>query len=214
MKQTKKEKKGASPNRWPLTAFLMAVVLSAVLTLASEAMLDGAGMAVALLILLLFIGLGILFDIVGTAVMSADPRPFHSMASHKERGAKQALMLLRNADRVSNICNDVVGDICGIVSGATGAVMAESISRAFSTSRIAGIFSSTQTSAVRTVATIMGSAAFLKPLMLTEPRRGIPPFITIFSSISLKARLRILSSLSSKNCILCHLIIYSLYIVA
>ena len=73
MKQTKKEKKGASPNRWPLTAFLMAVVLSAVLTLASEAMLDGAGMAVALLILLLFIGLGILFDLVGTAVMSADP---------------------------------------------------------------------------------------------------------------------------------------------
>ena len=132
MKQTKKEKKGASPNRWPLTAFLMAVVLSAVLTLASEAMLDGAGMAVALLILLLFIGLGILFDIVGTAVMFADPSPFHSMASHKERGAKQALMLLRNADRVSNICNDVVGDICGIVSGATGAVIVTQLQKGLS----------------------------------------------------------------------------------
>ena len=132
MKQTKKEKKGASPNRWPLTAFLMAVVLSAVLTLASEAMLDGAGMAVALLILLLFIGLGILFDIVGTAVMFADPRPFHSMASHKERGAKQALMLLRNADRVSNICNDVVGDICGIVAGATGAVIVTQLQKGLS----------------------------------------------------------------------------------
>ena len=32
-------------------------------------------------------------------------------------------MLLRNAGRVSSVCNDVVGDICGIVSGATGAVI-------------------------------------------------------------------------------------------
>lgn len=132
MKKTKKEKKVGSPYRWPLTAFLMAVVLSAMLTLASEAMLDGAGMAVALLILLLFIGLGILFDIIGTAVMSADQKPFHSMAAHKERGAKQALMLLRNADRVSNVCNDVVGDICGIVSGATSAVIVTQLQKGLS----------------------------------------------------------------------------------
>ena len=45
------------------------------------------------------------------------------MAAHKEKGAKEALKLLRNADRVSSVCNDVVGDICGIVSGATGAVI-------------------------------------------------------------------------------------------
>ena len=57
------------------------------------------------------------------AVTAADPRPFHSMAAHKEKGAKEALKLLRNADRVSSVCNDVVGDICGIVSGATGAVI-------------------------------------------------------------------------------------------
>jgi len=118
-----KEKKTSSPYRWALTAFLMAMVLSAILTLASEAMLDGAGMVIALLILMLFICLGILFDIIGTAVMSADPKPFHSMAAHKVKGAKQALTLLRNADRVSNVCNDVVGDICGIVSGATSAVI-------------------------------------------------------------------------------------------
>jgi len=112
-----------SPYRWACTAFLMGVSISAVLSLASEAVLEGTGLLVALLILMLFICLGILFDILGTAVMSADPKPFHSMASHKVKGAKQALLLLRNADRVSSICNDVVGDICGIVSGATGAVI-------------------------------------------------------------------------------------------
>ena len=123
LKKTKQEKKSSSPYRWALTAFLMAVVLSAILTLASESMLDGAGMAVALLILLLFIGLGIVFDIIGVAVTAADPRPFHSMAAHKEKGAREALMLLRNASQVSSVCNDVVGDICGIVSGTTAAVI-------------------------------------------------------------------------------------------
>ena len=85
--------------------------------------MENAGLLLALLILALFIGLGILFDIIGVAVTAADPRPFHSMAAHKEKGAKEALKLLRNADRVSSVCNDVVGDICGIVSGATGAVI-------------------------------------------------------------------------------------------
>ena len=49
--------------------------------------------------------------------------PFHSMNTRKVRGAKQALYLVRNAEKVSNFCNDVIGDICGIVSGATIAVL-------------------------------------------------------------------------------------------
>ena len=113
-------KKEHNHYRWALTAFVMAVALSGLLSLSSEAILENADLLLALLILALFIGLGILFDIIGVAVTAADPRPFHSMAAHKEKGAKEALKLLRNADRVSSVCNDVVGDICGIVSGATG----------------------------------------------------------------------------------------------
>ena len=33
-------------------------------------------------------------------------------------------MLLRNAEKVSSFCNDVVGDICGVVSGSASAVIA------------------------------------------------------------------------------------------
>lgn len=129
----KKGKKKSGPSaqyRWAFTVFAMAVALSAVLSLASESMLGGAGVAAALLMLAAFIGLGILFDIIGVAVTSADPRPFHAMAAHKEKGARQSLMLLRNAERVSSVCNDVVGDICGIVSGATGAVIVTQLQRA------------------------------------------------------------------------------------
>ena len=53
------------------------------------------------------------------------------MASHKERGAKEALRLVRNANRVSSVCNDVVGDICGIVSGVTGAVIVTRLCQSF-----------------------------------------------------------------------------------
>jgi CBS domain containing-hemolysin-like protein len=111
----------------------MAVALSAVLSLASESMLDGAGVVIAVLILAAFIGLGIVFDIIGVATTAADPKPFHSMAAHKEKGEKEALYLLRNANKVSSVCNDVVGDICGIVSGATGAVIVTQLQQAFNT---------------------------------------------------------------------------------
>ena len=45
------------------------------------------------------------------------------MAAHNEPGASEAISLLRNASHVSSFCNDVVGDICGIVSGTTAAVI-------------------------------------------------------------------------------------------
>ena len=42
------------------------------------------------------------------------------MASKRLKGARQSINLLRNAPRVSSFCNDVVGDICSVVSGAAG----------------------------------------------------------------------------------------------
>ena len=65
-KNNPKEKKGsgASQYRWALTVFCMAVTLSAALSLASESMLDGAGVVAALLILAAFILLGIVFDVL------------------------------------------------------------------------------------------------------------------------------------------------------
>ena len=125
--------KKSSQYGWVATVFCIAVALSAALSLASESLMAGAGMAVALLILALFIGLGILFDIIGVAVTAADEKPFHSMAAHREKGAREALRLLKNASRVSSVCNDVVGDICGIVSGATGAVIVSQLQQAFNT---------------------------------------------------------------------------------
>ena len=77
-----------------------------------------------LLLSFLFLGLIILFgifaDIVGTSVAAATEAPFHAKASKRVTGAKESVFLIRNADRVANICNDVIGDIMGTVSGALG----------------------------------------------------------------------------------------------
>ena len=127
-------------DHWPLRVFFLAVALSALLSFFSSTALSGAGYVVAILVLLAFIALGIVFDMVGVAVTAADtaadPKPFHSMAAHREKGAKEALSLLRNADRVSSVCNDVVGDICGIVSGSTAAVIVAALQRDFSTTNV------------------------------------------------------------------------------
>lgn len=78
---------------------------------------------VSVLVLLLVVFLGILFDIVGTAATAASEKPFHAMASDRVPGAKKAIGLVRKADQVANFCNDVVGDICGTVSGSISAAL-------------------------------------------------------------------------------------------
>ena len=119
-KQKKKNKKTVN-IRWIITIFLSTVVISAVFSTISNMLLGQAGLAAAFLILLVIILIGILFDIVGVAVTAADVKPFHSMAAHKVPGAQEALRLLKNAEKVSSFCNDVVGDICGVISGTASA---------------------------------------------------------------------------------------------
>lgn len=109
---------------WVITVFFTTLVVSGAISLLSEELLANSGIAAAFVILLAIVVVGIAFDIIGVAVTSADERPFHSMAARKVPGAQEAIRLLRNAERVSSICNDVVGDICGVVSGAASASIA------------------------------------------------------------------------------------------
>ncbi|MBR4990654.1 MAG: hypothetical protein IKY96_05765 [Oscillospiraceae bacterium] len=113
--------------RWVVTIFMVTIVVSGAISLLSDLIMSGSSMPVAFLILLVIIFIGIVFDVIGMAVASADEKPFHSMAARKVPGAQEAIRLLRNAERVSSICNDVVGDICGVVSGAASATIAAQI---------------------------------------------------------------------------------------
>ena len=119
-----KRKKKNSHIRWIVTVFFVAVVISSTISFFSSTVLEGAGLVEAFLVLLLIVALGIVFDIIGVAVTAADEKPFHSMASRKVPEAGEALKLIRNAGRVSSFCNDVIGDICGVISGSASATIA------------------------------------------------------------------------------------------
>ena len=113
--------------KWVVTIFFVTIFISGTISLLSDVLMASSTMAVAFLILLLIILIGIIFDIIGMAVATADEKPFHAMAARKVPGAREAISLLRNAERVSSICNDVVGDICGVVSGSASATIAAQI---------------------------------------------------------------------------------------
>ena len=117
--------------KWVITIFFATIFISGSISLLSDILMESSTMAVAFGILLVIILVGILFDVIGMAVATADEKPFHSMAARKVPGAQEAIRLLRNAARVSSICNDVVGDICGVVSGSASATIAAQILRNF-----------------------------------------------------------------------------------
>lgn len=130
--------------RWVVTIFLVTILVSGTISLISEEIMAVSTMAVAFCILLAIIFIGIIFDIIGVAVTSADEKPFHSMAARKVPGAQDAIRLLRNAERVSSICNDVVGDICGVVSGSASATITAQLLTNFELSqpRVVGLLMS------------------------------------------------------------------------
>lgn len=110
--------------RWVVTIFIITIIISGTISFVADYIMESSTMVVAFLILIAIVLIGIIFDVVGVAVTSADEKPFHSMAARKVPGSLEAIRLLRSAERVSSICNDVVGDICGVVSGAASATIA------------------------------------------------------------------------------------------
>lgn len=125
----KKEIKKKSNYKWVAQLAIMAFIISFVFSFISEISLKKANLAVSVVVVLLFIFLGIIFDMVGVAITTADEAPFHSMSSrNKIKAAKVAVMLKKNADKMSSFCCDVIGDICGIISGSAGVVIATNIS--------------------------------------------------------------------------------------
>lgn len=99
-------------------------VLAVLISWPSQTILVTTHIIPAILTLALVVLSGVVFDIIGVAVAVADEAPFHAMAAKRITGARRALGLIRNADRVANFCTDIVGDVAGTISGAAGVVIA------------------------------------------------------------------------------------------
>lgn len=124
IKLYKKNISGANFNfKWVIGIICWTFLISALISYTSDLLLSNVELLVAFIILITIIFMGIIFDIIGVAVTAADETPFHSMASRKVKGARTSVNLIRNADKVSNFCNDVIGDVASVISGTIGAVI-------------------------------------------------------------------------------------------
>lgn len=96
-----------------------------------EILLADVPLLIAFFLLISIIIIGIIFDGMGNAVVAVDEVTFHAMAASKVKGAKESIVLIRNAPMVANLFNDVIGDICGIISGSTATAIVLSIETGF-----------------------------------------------------------------------------------
>ena len=116
-------------DNWIPKAFLMTFFIALIFSSASNALIQKYNNYPLLIIVcIIFILVGILFDIIGTATLTGDEATFHAKSAKKIKGSKEGVYLIKNANRVSSICNDVIGDICGIASGSVGAILAINVS--------------------------------------------------------------------------------------
>lgn len=110
-------------KKWLVKIIMWTIVISSSISILSDSLLRKVNLLVAFIILILIILIGIFFDIIGVAVTAADETPFHAMASKKIPSARISIRMIKNADKVSSFCNDVIGDVCGIISGSVGAII-------------------------------------------------------------------------------------------
>ena len=123
LEQTKRKEKIKKEQvnwKWIITIVCITFIISFLLSIFANNIIPNLSLVFGILITLLFIIIGIIFDIIGVAVTTADEAVFHSMNSRKVKGANVAVKFKKNAEKVSSFCCDVIGDICGVISGAAG----------------------------------------------------------------------------------------------
>ena len=154
--------KNKKRNTWPIIVTILAFFISLLFSFISESIMPSVPILIGIIILITFILIGIIFDMIGVAVTSSNEEPLHAMSSKKIKGAKKAVSFKKNADKVSSFCNDVIGDICGIVSGSAGVTISTSLSEKLNTSVLyTGLVITALTAALT-----IGGKAFFKSIAI------------------------------------------------
>ena len=157
----KKQKKNRIPGwlSWGLSVLFLSFGLTVLFSFLTEISIKGSPVYICVIVLIVLLFLNIGCDMIANAIITCQPDAFHAMASNKIKGAKRAVTLCKNATKLGSVFADVIGDICGIVSGAAGAVLVVYIA-AIADGNIWEIVSSILVSAVIGALTVGGKAIF------------------------------------------------------
>ena len=179
--EPKKERKHEkSDKKWIFKITALAFFISLIMSLISELIIPNTFIVIAIFLVLIFIFIGVLFDIIGLSVQVADSKIFHSMATKKVKGAKKTISLIKSKDKVSSILNDVVGDICGVVSGSCGLAISISLSNMFGFNKLVTTIIVTSIISALTI----GGKAFGKTIAINNSNEIIFDFAKILNMFS------------------------------
>ena len=103
-------------NNWIIIVFILTFILSFIFSALSK-LASNINVFILLGVLFIILLIGIIFDMIGVSVLSCNEASLHAKAAKKVKGAKESIKLIKKGSITSSICNDVIGDICGIVSG-------------------------------------------------------------------------------------------------
>ncbi len=103
---------------WAIKTFVLSIFLSIFFSVVSQSMFPNLPVCLSLFVIVFFMVFASIFDMIGVAVTSTSLEKLEKYKTSK--GFQTALKLCKNREKVSSFCGDVVGDICGILSGAGG----------------------------------------------------------------------------------------------
>lgn len=109
---------------WSIIITVATFFLSLFFSFISTTSISKLNLVLSIFVLIFVIFIGVFFDLIGVAVTVAKEEDFHAKASKKIKGAKTGLKLIKHSSKVANFCADVIGDICGVLSGAISALIA------------------------------------------------------------------------------------------
>lgn len=153
---------------WTIKITLITLCLAFIVSFAAYLTSNKSNFIISLLTLALLILIAIAFDSVGVAVTSCDLAPLLALSAKKVKGAAIAVKLVKNAEKVSNICNDVVGDMAGIISGTCAATVAIQL---FSDGGNINLFNILISSVVSAVT--VGGKAFFKGVAINNSKEMV-----------------------------------------
>lgn len=157
--------------KWSISIAVITFVLAAIFSVVSNGVLNGLSWSFGLLVVLFIVLVGIFFDMIGIAATAADETPFHSMAARKVFGAKHSIRIVRNADRFASFCNDVIGDISGIISGTAAALVFIQLAQSLEVARHSPIEYGINVGLTSLIAALtVGGKAFGKSFAITYSR--------------------------------------------
>ena len=176
--------KNKKRNTWPIIIPILAFFISLLFSFISESIMPSVPILIGIIILITFILIGIIFDMIGVAVTSSNEEPLHAMSSKKIKGAKKAVSFKKNADKVSSFCNDVIGDICGIISGSAGVAVATSLANTYNLN----IFYTTLIVTAIIAALTIGGKAFCKKIAINNNHKIVYLTAKILSKFEKKKK--------------------------